>query len=66
MKKIAILICCLFPFISFAKSTQHDHATVAAYQELCAKEKDPVKRNKYCYLLHHSILDNFKKETEIA
>lgn len=53
MKKFVFLIC-LLPIISFASSSVQHHNAAAAYQELCAKEQDPVKRQNYCHMLHQS------------
>lgn len=48
MKKF-FLLSCLIPFVSFASPNHEEHITLA-YQELCAKEHDPVKRQNYCNL----------------
>ncbi|KTD22051.1 Uncharacterised protein [Legionella lansingensis] len=50
MKKLAIVISCLFPLLSFAANVDSDRA-LDTVQELCAKEKDPVKRQNYCNIL---------------
>lgn len=52
MKK-SILLACLIPLVSFAAPEQHN-ANLAMYQELCAKEHDPVKRQNYCHMLERS------------
>jgi hypothetical protein len=65
MKRLAIIIGCLLPLCSFAKKADNDKA-LNAVQELCAKEKDPVKRQNYCHILDqksHSqttLADSFK------
>jgi hypothetical protein len=52
MKKL-ILLSCLLSFSSFAAGGKSNEV-IAAYQELCAKEQDPVKRHNYCYMLENS------------
>ena len=44
------LIFCLLPVLSHAMPG-FDSQTLDAYQELCAKEQDPVKRQNYCHAL---------------
>ena len=46
MKKM-ILLGCLISFASFASG---EKSYTSDYQELCAKEQDPVKRHHYCHL----------------
>jgi len=65
MKK-SILLACFIPLVSFAAHGQQ-HTSVAIYQELCAKEHDPVKRQNYCYMLEHStqtgtMINAFRKD----
>lgn len=50
MKTIAILITVIFPLISFAGSIA-SQASIDAFQEQCAKEQDPVKRQNACHIL---------------
>jgi|GEM_PF-4571000 len=69
MKKI-ILICSLFPALTFA-STPQEIATADVYQELCAKEQDPVKRQNYCYMIENNgqarnLLSVFRKDVALA
>lgn len=52
MKKIIILLACFVSFSSYASVAKEE--VIAAYQELCAKEHDPVKRENYCYMLENS------------
>ena len=52
MKK-TILLCLLIPISAFAGGVQENNV-VAVYQELCAKERDPVKRENYCYMLERN------------
>ncbi|KTD13027.1 hypothetical protein [Legionella jamestowniensis] len=70
MKKIAIVIGCLMPLLSFAAPAEGDK-TLDAFQELCAKEKDPLKRQNYCHILDqksHSqaILSDINPDTVIV
>ncbi len=67
MKKIALVICCLVPILSFATNVSSNRA-VNSFQERCAKEKDPVKRQHSCHILdRHSesllSIPDFHKET---
>ncbi|STX27605.1 Uncharacterised protein [Legionella beliardensis] len=69
MKKFIILMC-LFPLASFATTTK-ENTTLAAYQELCAKEHDPIKRQNYCVLFEkngqvHPASNIFRKDTAIV
>lgn len=50
MKKLAIVIGCLVPVLSFA-SNDYNSNLIDTYQEQCAKEKDPVKRQNSCHIL---------------
>jgi hypothetical protein len=50
MKKLALVIFCLLPILSFASNISTAQA-IDSFQELCAKEKDPVKRANYCQVL---------------
>lgn len=50
MKKLAIVISCLMSLLSFTTHAETDSA-LDTFQELCAKEKDPVKRQNYCHVL---------------
>lgn len=68
MKKY-ILLFCLIPVVSFA--TTGKQTEFAAYQELCAKEQDPVKRRNYCHLLERGQESRnnqtiFRRDTAIA
>lgn len=68
--KTLILLGCLIPFVSFAATTKDD-TLIVAYQQLCAKEQDPVKRHNYCQLLEKNGQMNpsfnvFRKDTAIA
>ncbi|ASQ45061.1 nucleoside triphosphate pyrophosphohydrolase family protein [Legionella clemsonensis] len=70
MKKIAIVIGCLIPLLSFATTVESDKA-LDTFQELCAKEKDPLKRQNYCHILdqkNHSqaILSDIRPDTVIV
>lgn len=58
MKKIAFIICFLAPFMSSAATIQG--SKIDTFQELCAKEKDPIKRQNYCHILdrHNSSFSN--------
>ncbi len=67
MKKLIIMIGCLLPFLSFAATAENTSA-VESFQELCAKEKDPIKRQNYCHILdQHSqaaiTISGFPRET---
>lgn len=57
MKKLAaVAISCLIPFFSFAGSA--DNGVLDTFQERCAKETDPIKRQNYCHILdQHSQSD---------
>lgn len=50
MKKLALIIGCLIPVLSFATNVS-SNKTMDAFQEQCAKEKDPVKRQNSCHML---------------
>lgn len=67
MKKLAIIISCLVPVLSFAGNVYSTN-TMDSFQEQCAKEKDPVKRQNSCHMLdQHSEsevnIPDFHKET---
>ncbi|WP_419419628.1 hypothetical protein ACNVED_14170 [Legionella sp. D16C41] len=69
MKKFIILIF-LLPLTSFANNLK-ENTVVATYQELCAKEHDPVKRQNYCVLFEKNgqIQPNFhtfRKDTAVV
>ncbi len=60
----------LSPLASFATSPTGNTA-LATYQELCAKEHDPIKRQNYCVLFEksgqaHPAFNVFKKDTAIV
>ncbi|KTC85127.1 hypothetical protein [Legionella brunensis] len=70
MKKLAIVIGCLMPLLSFATNVESDKS-LDTFQELCAKEKDPLKRQNYCHILDqksHSQanLSDFNQDTVIV
>jgi hypothetical protein len=50
MKKLVLVIFCLVPILSFASDLSTAQA-IDSFQELCAKENDPVKRANYCQVL---------------
>ena len=67
MKKLALIIGCLAPLLSFATNVSTNQ-TIELFQEQCAKEKDPVKRQNSCHMLdQHSDsqanIPEFHKET---
>lgn len=69
MKKF-ILLSCLIPCVSFATNVT-DSNRVAVYQELCAKEQDPVKRKNYCYMLERdgkaqTMFNVFRKDIAVV
>lgn len=69
MKK-SLLLGCLIPLLSFSAYGQQN-TNVAVYQQLCAKEHDPVKRQNYCYMLERSAQTNimvnvFRKDIAIV
>lgn len=69
MKFILFLIC-LLPFSSLTFAS-NDTAMVAVYQELCAKEPDPLKRQNYCFLLEnrgrsHASSNRFRQDRATA
>ena len=47
--KLWVLVLCFLPISLFASTSSRD--LVQVYQELCAKEPDPLKRQNYCRLL---------------
>lgn len=66
MKKFIMIISFLFPLLSFADIPQGSSANI--FQEQCAKEKDPVKRQNACHILdqHSNSVNNlpeFHKDT---
>ncbi len=50
MKKLIIIAGCLVPLLSFAFTTEK-YEGLNTFQELCAKERDPLKRQNYCHML---------------
>lgn len=50
MRKLALVIGCLLPLLSTA-GTVSSELSIDAFQEQCAKEKDPVKRQNSCHML---------------
>lgn len=69
MKIIAITLC-LLPVFAFATGLK-DMALQNNYEELCAKEQDPVKRLNYCHALeqldhHAAIAEPFRRDIAIA
>lgn len=56
MRKILIL-CCFLPIMASAHQ-YNDARSLSVYQELCAKEQDPIKRHQYCQVLNQSDLSN--------
>lgn len=72
MKRIILLACfvSLTSLTTFASGTK-DKEVIAAYQELCAKEHDPVKRENYCYMLEnssrsHTNANVFRQDTAVV
>lgn len=49
MKKLILSL--LISLLSLPIFAQEQQRGLDLYQERCAKEKDPVKRRNYCYLL---------------
>lgn len=69
MRKIFILLC-LLPVLSFAGERSFS-SDLSAYQELCAKEQDPIKRHQYCQVLNqsdliHPRLQNIRQDIALA
>lgn len=67
MKKLTLIIACLVPVLSFAGNA-YSSSSLDVYQEQCAKEKDPVKRENYCNMLDkysrsQSYIPDSNKET---
>ncbi|MBA2652883.1 MAG: hypothetical protein H0U73_11525 [Tatlockia sp.] len=67
MKKLTLIIACFVPVLSFAGNAYNSNL-LDAYQEQCAKEKDPVKRQNYCHRLDQhsrsqSYIPDSNKET---
>jgi hypothetical protein len=66
MKTLAIVFSCLLPILSFADNLYRPN-NMEIYQEQCAKEKDPLKRQSSCHMLdQHSesqAVPDFHKET---
>lgn len=56
MRKFVALAGCFIPLISFAGNLTGQ--PLGVYQDLCAKEQDPVKRYQYCQMLNQSNLQN--------
>lgn len=56
MRKILVL-CCFLPVFSWAGHFS-DARSLSVYQELCAKEQDPIKRHQYCQVLNQSDLSH--------
>jgi len=50
MKKLALVMGLLIPVLSFAANVPPNR-TIDMFQEQCAKEKDPVKRQNSCHIL---------------
>ncbi|WED42483.1 hypothetical protein [Legionella cardiaca] len=70
MKKLAILIGCLMPLLSFAANVESDKS-LDTFQELCAKEKDPLKRQNYCHIVDqrsnsHATFSEINPDTVIV
>ena len=66
MKKLAIIFGFLVPVLSFAGNL--NGSTLDAYQEQCAKESDPVKRQNSCHMLDQhkesqAIISDYHQET---
>jgi hypothetical protein len=66
MKKLAIVIGCLVPVLSLA-SNVYNRNSIDVYQEQCAKEKDPIKRQNSCHILDlhgepQAVIADFYKE----
>jgi hypothetical protein len=66
MNKLVLIITCLVPVLSFAANVNNANV-IDVFQEQCAKEKDPVKRQNSCHMLdQHSgsqaHLPDFHKE----
>lgn len=56
MRKI-VFFACFLPTLTWATNTNMTYLDkVHGYQELCAKEKDPVKRHQYCQILNRPYL----------
>ncbi|MBA2709912.1 MAG: hypothetical protein H0U57_04895 [Tatlockia sp.] len=67
MKKLALVFGCLIPFLATADNVYNTNP-LDVYQEQCAKEKDPLKRQNSCHLLDeqnkpHAANSNFIQET---
>lgn len=54
MKKCILLALFISAPVFAGSMAIPDEENVAMYQELCAKERDPLKRHNYCYLIEHS------------
>lgn len=66
MKKLALILC-LLPVFSYAAT----NSTERTYQDLCAKEQDPVKRQNYCHVyedpaIKTSIAQQLRVDTAIG
>ncbi len=67
MKILALMIGCLFPFLTTAGNVYNSNP-LDVYQEQCAKEKDPLKRQNSCHLLDEhnkkqAVTSDFRQET---
>lgn len=51
---ILLAIFMALPTITHAAVAVENNEVIALYQELCAKEHDPVKRQNYCYMMENS------------
>ena len=68
MKKLMLAISFLVPAISFAANVD-GVKTIDVFQEQCAKERDPLKRQNYCHMLDsysNSQVRNAPFQQEIA
>ncbi len=64
-KTVIILLLTALPLLSFAANVE-ERVALEYFQEHCAKEKDPVKRQNYCHMLDSRnssrILLSFQQE----
>lgn len=51
IKIVLFVLCSLMPYTVFADVSRNEDAQANWYQEQCAKEKDPIKRQQYCHKL---------------
>lgn len=70
MKRILLMICLFCPLVTQASGVQNNNS-ILRYQEICAKESDPLKRQYYCRFLQSnnqasSSKHKSYKETEYA